>query len=54
MAQDDGSLMLEAGEVEAAEEAGGGGLHGVVGFAAGGVDGGDDEVFEHGDVTRCG
>src|ERR1700753_2044576 len=46
--------MLEAGEIEAAEEAGGGGLHGVVGFAAGGVDGGDDEGFKHGDVSGGG
>ena len=45
---------VEAGEVEAAEHAGGGGLHGVVGLAAGGVDGGDDEVFEHGDVAGGG
>ena len=28
-------------------------MHGVVGFAAGGVDGGDDEVFEHGDVAAA-
>ena len=43
-------VALEAGQIEAAQHAGEAGLQALVGAAAGFVEGGDDEVFEHLDV----